>query len=64
MGNVEDHVRNGRKKLPRTRRSLTHKIDLPEFEGYVTIGFYDDDQPCEVFIYCNMVFRSKTLPER
>lgn len=53
MGDVPDHVRNGRKKLPRTRKSITHKIDLPEFEGYLTVGFYEDGKPGEVFITAN-----------
>jgi ribonucleoside-diphosphate reductase alpha chain len=36
--------------LPLTRRSLTHKFDIQGHEGYVTVGFYPDGRPGEVFI--------------
>jgi ribonucleoside-diphosphate reductase alpha chain len=40
-----------RRKLPDTRRSITHKFNVSGFEGYVTIGFYPDtDEPGEIFI--------------
>ncbi len=39
-----------RERLPDTRKSLTHKFDIQGHEGYVTVGFYDDGRPGEVFI--------------
>ncbi len=39
-----------RLRLPHTRRSLTHKFDIQGHEGYVTVGFYPDGRPGEVFI--------------
>ncbi len=39
-----------RARLPHTRQSLTHKFDIQGHEGYVTVGFYPDGRPGEVFI--------------
>jgi ribonucleoside-diphosphate reductase alpha chain len=39
-----------RQRLPDTRRSLTHKFDIQGHEGYVTVGFYNDGRPGELFI--------------
>ncbi len=39
-----------RRRLPDTRRSLTHKFNVSGHEGYITVGLYDDGQPGEVFI--------------
>jgi ribonucleoside-diphosphate reductase alpha chain len=39
-----------RARLPHTRHSLTHKFDIQGHEGYVTVGFYPDGRPGEVFI--------------
>lgn len=39
-----------RERLPATRQSLTHKFDIQGHEGYVTVGFYKDNRPGEVFI--------------
>jgi ribonucleoside-diphosphate reductase alpha chain len=39
-----------RARLPDTRRSLTHKFDIQGHEGYVTVGFYADGRPGELFI--------------
>ena len=43
-------VQPRRERLPHTRRSLTHKFDIQGHEGYVTVGFYPDGRPGEVFI--------------
>lgn len=50
MGDVEEHVQHGRKRLPQTRKGVIHKIDIGDFEGYLIIGLYEDGQPGEVFI--------------
>jgi ribonucleoside-diphosphate reductase alpha chain len=39
-----------RERLPETRRSLTHKFEVCDLEGYITVGFYDDGRPGEVFV--------------
>jgi ribonucleoside-diphosphate reductase alpha chain len=39
-----------RRRLPDTRRSLTHKFNVAGHEGYLTVGLYDDNQPGELFI--------------
>src|SRR4029434_1334038 len=39
-----------RRRLPDTRRAITHKFDVAGHEGYITVGLYDDGQPGEVFI--------------
>jgi ribonucleoside-diphosphate reductase alpha chain len=39
-----------RRKLSDTRDSLTHKFSVAGFEGYMTVGLYDNGQPGEIFI--------------
>jgi ribonucleoside-diphosphate reductase alpha chain len=39
-----------RERLPDTRRSMTHKFDIQGHEGYLTVGFFDDGRPGELFI--------------
>lgn len=39
-----------RKRLPDTRTSATHKFNVGGFEGYLTVGFYEDGVPGEIFI--------------
>ncbi len=39
-----------RQRLPDTRRSMTHKFDIQGHEGYLTVGFFDDGRPGELFI--------------
>jgi len=40
-----------RKKMPKTRKSVTHKFELSGTEIYVTVGFYHDTStPGEIFI--------------
>jgi ribonucleoside-diphosphate reductase alpha chain len=40
----------GRKKMPETRESITHKINIAGHEGYITAGMYDDGRLGEIFI--------------
>lgn len=40
----------GRKRLPASRNSITKKLELGAFDGYVTVGFYDNNQPGELFL--------------
>jgi len=39
-----------RRKLPDTRRSITHKFSVAGHEGYITVGMYEDGQPGEIFV--------------
>jgi ribonucleoside-diphosphate reductase alpha chain len=39
-----------RRRLPETRRALTHKFDIAGHEGYLTVGLFDNGQPGELFI--------------
>jgi ribonucleoside-diphosphate reductase alpha chain len=39
-----------RRRLPDTRRSLTHKFNVAGHEGYLTVGLYDEGAPGELFI--------------
>jgi ribonucleoside-diphosphate reductase alpha chain len=39
-----------RRRLPDERPSITHKFQVGEQEGYVTVGLYDDGRPGEVFL--------------
>jgi ribonucleoside-diphosphate reductase alpha chain len=39
-----------RERLPDTRKSVTHKFDIQGHEGYLTVGFFDDGRPGELFI--------------
>ncbi|MFN8559010.1 MAG: vitamin B12-dependent ribonucleotide reductase [Dehalococcoidia bacterium] len=39
-----------RRRLADERQSITHKFQVGEQEGYITVGLYDDGQPGEVFL--------------
>jgi ribonucleoside-diphosphate reductase alpha chain len=39
-----------RERLPDTRKSMTHKFDIQGHEGYLTVGFFADGRPGELFI--------------
>ena len=39
-----------RRKLPDERHALTHKFSINEFEGYLTVGLYEDGTPGEIFL--------------
>jgi len=39
-----------RRRLPDTRRSITHKFNIAGHEGYLTVGLYDDGTPGELFV--------------
>ncbi len=40
----------GRQKMPQSRNSLTHKINIAGHEGYITAGMYNDGRLGEIFI--------------
>jgi ribonucleoside-diphosphate reductase alpha chain len=39
-----------RQHLPDERRSITHKFQVGDQEGYITVGLYDDGRPGEIFV--------------
>lgn len=39
-----------RRRLPNTRKSITHKFRVGGHEGYATVGLYEDGRPGELFI--------------
>jgi len=48
-GNGHDETHGGRQRLPVDRESITHRFTVGESKGYVTVGFYPDGRPGEVF---------------
>lgn len=48
---TEDHWQAIRRRLPDTRRSVTHKFSIQGYEGYITVGLYENGVPGEVFIH-------------
>lgn len=44
-----------RRRLPQTRKSVTHKFDIQGHEGYITVGLYDDGRPGEIFVTMSKV---------
>lgn len=43
-------VKQSREPLPQTRKSITHKFELADQKGYLTVGLYDDGRPGEIFV--------------
>ncbi len=39
-----------RKRMPRTRQSVTHKFSIAGHEGYITAGMYEDGSVGEIFL--------------
>ncbi len=48
--NLTDSPRAVRKHLPEERASITHKFEVGGHEGYVTVGYYKDGHPGEIFV--------------
>jgi len=47
---IQAIVRQGREPLPQTRKSITHKFEIGEHKGYLTVGLYDNGNPGEIFV--------------
>ncbi|HQV32904.1 MAG TPA: vitamin B12-dependent ribonucleotide reductase, partial [Calditrichia bacterium] len=47
---VPQYGRPYRRHLPDERRSITHKMQIGEQEGFITVGMYEDGSPGEIFI--------------
>ncbi len=39
-----------RRKLPEERQAITHKFTVGGYEGYITVGMYEDGSPGEIFL--------------
>jgi ribonucleoside-diphosphate reductase alpha chain len=39
-----------RRRLPETRKAVTHKFGIADHEGYLTVGLFDDGRPGELFV--------------
>jgi len=54
-GRIEslDRPKPFREHLPDERRSITHKFQVADQEGYITVGLYDDGRPGEIFVKIN-----------
>lgn len=39
-----------RRRLPDERNSITHRFNVGNYKGYITVGLYEDGMPGEVFI--------------
>lgn len=50
---VEAVKKPSRRKLPDTRKSITHRFAIGGYDGYLTVGLYDDGTPGEVFVNSN-----------
>lgn len=48
----EAHIAR-RRRLNEERKAMTHKFQVGEYEGYITVGLYDDGQPGEIFLRMN-----------
>lgn len=49
-----------RRVLPIKRNSFTYKLNIGEFEGYLTVGMYDDGKPGEIFVKAQKVGSTMT----
>ena len=50
LGAVTKGEGPARKRMPRERKSLTHKFSLGGHEGYITAGMYEDGTVGEIFL--------------
>jgi ribonucleoside-diphosphate reductase alpha chain len=39
-----------RRQLPDDGKAITHKFDITGYEGFITVGLYEDGQPGEIFL--------------
>ena len=39
-----------RRRMPKERKSITHKFSIAGHEGYITVGMYEDGSPGEIFL--------------
>jgi ribonucleoside-diphosphate reductase alpha chain len=49
---AEEH-KPQRRRMPVERRAITHKFQIANQEGYITVGLYEEGTPGEIFITMN-----------
>ncbi len=47
---LKKNAQPDRRRLPETRRSITHKFEIAGHKGYLTVGLYENGQPGEIFV--------------
>jgi ribonucleoside-diphosphate reductase alpha chain len=50
VSKVRAEMGPARRKMPRERKSITHKFNVGGHEGYITAGMYDDGTVGEIFL--------------
>jgi ribonucleoside-diphosphate reductase alpha chain len=52
MPEIKDNVETQpvRRRLPDERQAIVHHFNVGGYEGYLTVGFYEDGSPGEIFI--------------
>jgi ribonucleoside-diphosphate reductase alpha chain len=52
MPEIKDNVamQSVRRRLPDERQAIVHHFNVGGYEGYLTVGFYEDGSPGEIFI--------------
>ena len=52
MPEIKDNVATQpvRRRLPDERKAIVHHFNVGGYEGYLTVGFYEDGSPGEIFI--------------
>jgi ribonucleoside-diphosphate reductase alpha chain len=52
MAEIKDNEETSpvRRRLPDERKALVHHFNVGGYEGYLTVGFYEDGSPGEIFI--------------
>ena len=50
QANTTEDRKLRRRRLPDERKSITHKFNVGNHEGYITVGLYDDGTPGEIFM--------------
>ena len=52
MPEMKDNVATQpvRRRLPDERKAIVHHFNVGGYEGYLTVGFYEDGTPGEIFI--------------
>jgi len=52
MADIKDSVavQPVRRRLPNERQAIVHHFNVGGYEGYLTVGLYEDGQPGEIFI--------------
>lgn len=50
VANTFEDRRLRRRRMPDERRAITHKFNVGNHQGFITVGLYDDGTPGEIFV--------------